>query len=619
MHLSISRTLLLFGVIVSLGLAVSTAVQNHALRELKIDGPAYHRIVDGKDLIADILPPPLFLVEAYMLATEGTLHSERAQANLEKIIKLRAQYDDRKAYWAASNLDNSLKKELAEQVLHEADQFWVTIDEKLKPAVAQNDHAAMHAMLDQLMDEFYQHQASVNTLVANATTYLEQSEVQADERSRFLSTAALLAAGLSVVLFVAGLMFFRSRAVVPLDSMKSYMGLLAAGDYSKEVPFADRADEIGAMSQAVAIFRENAVERQQNRLRDEAAKQREHERERAQVLTQAAADQERQDVIRQLTDGLEHLSAGQLDYRIEALFPEGYEKLRLQFNASLETLYQSMGEISSTTDAVRNSATEIAQATGDLAKRTEQQAATIEETAAALEQITATVKNSADRAQEASGKMADTKSGAERSSAVMREAIAAMEKIAGSSSQIGQIINVIDEIAFQTNLLALNAGVEAARAGEAGRGFAVVAQEVRELASRSANAAKEIKSLISASASQVATGVDLVNRTGTALGEIETNVRAVTDLIGEIVTASSEQATAIGEINAAVNHMDQVTQHNAAMAEQTNTACRGLKEEAHSLETVVGRFQTGNVRRTTPQASRPLVPRTEARMTHAAA
>jgi len=360
------------------------------------------------------------------------------------------------------------------------------------------------------------------------------------------------------------------------------------------------------MSKAVAVFRQNAMERQQNRLRSEASKQQEIERERAQALAQAAADKERQEVIGQLTDGLEQLSAGQLNYRIEAPFSEAYEKLRLEFNASLETLCQSMREIAGTTEAVRSSSSEIAQATSDLAKRTEQQAATIEETAAALEQITATVKNSSERAQEASIKMAETKSGAERSSGVMREAIDAMEKIAGSSSQIGQIINVIDEIAFQTNLLALNAGVEAARAGDAGRGFAVVAQEVRELASRSANAAKEIKTLISASSAQVTNGVSLVSRTGEALAEIEGHLRVVTDLIGEIVTASAEQATAIGEINSAVNHMDQVTQHNASMAEQTNTACRGLNEEAQSLEAVVVRFQTGTTGRSTPRAAGPV-------------
>jgi methyl-accepting chemotaxis protein len=215
----------------------------------------------------------------------------------------------------------------------------------------------------------------------------------------------------------------------------------------------------------------------------------------------------------------------------------------------------------------------------------------LEEATAALDEMNIKAKDASDHACRATGMMAQTRTSAEHSAAVVREAIAAMEKIEGSSSQIGAIVNVIDEIAFQTNLLALNAGVEAARAGEAGKGFAVVAQEVRELALRSANAAKEIRALISTSSSQVSSGVQLVNRTGKALLEIEGQVEQVAGLIARIVSVSAEQAVAIGEINASVNALDQVTQRNAAMAVETASACRALGSQTQTLEGVVNRFQ----------------------------
>jgi methyl-accepting chemotaxis protein len=225
-----------------------------------------------------------------------------------------------------------------------------------------------------------------------------------------------------------------------------------------------------------------------------------------------------------------------------------------------------------------------------LARRTEQQAAALEETAAALAEITSTVHTAADRAAEASRMVEATKSSAGRSGGIVRDAVTAMGRIEESSSRIGQIIGVIDEIAFQTNLLALNAGVEAARAGEAGRGFAVVAQEVRELAQRSATAAREIKTLIQNSANEVEGGVSLVRSTGDALVEIEDLVRQVNDQVAQITSAAREQATGLNEINTSVNEMDQMTQKNAAMVEETSAASQTLVSECGRLKEQLGKF-----------------------------
>ena len=252
-----------------------------------------------------------------------------------------------------------------------------------------------------------------------------------------------------------------------------------------------------------------------------------------------------------------------------------------------------MNAIARATDNVQAGSSEIASASDDLSRRTEQQAASLEETAAALDEITATVRRSADGAKQAAAAATGARLDATQSGEVMRDAIVAMGEIEASATQVAQIIGVIDEIAFQTNLLALNAGVEAARAGDAGRGFAVVAQEVRSLAQRSAEAAKEIKVLIATSGQQVARGVRLVTETGQTLSGIVDKVASIDALIGEIAKSSQEQAIGLNQVNTAVNQMDQVTQQNAAMVEEATAAASNLKSEARGLAALVGRFEIG--------------------------
>ena len=311
------------------------------------------------------------------------------------------------------------------------------------------------------------------------------------------------------------------------------------------------------------------------------------EAERAQRAQEQAA------VVTSLADALSQLSEGNLQSQISETFPADYEQLRKDFNAAVASLSETLGQVRTGSDAMRTGADEIAHASDDLSRRTEQQAASLEETAAALDEITATVKTTAAGARRASETVALAKSEAVRSGEVVAQAVQAMGDIKTSSQEISQIIGVIDEIAFQTNLLALNAGVEAARAGDAGRGFAVVAQEVRALAQRSAQAAKEIKSLISASSQQVGQGVELVGETGRALDKIVAQVADIDALISEIAASAQEQATGLAEVNTAVNQMDQVVQQNAAMVEQSTAATHALKSETAELNRLISRFRTG--------------------------
>jgi methyl-accepting chemotaxis protein len=304
-----------------------------------------------------------------------------------------------------------------------------------------------------------------------------------------------------------------------------------------------------------------------------------------------AAAQEK--VVSGLARGLSDLAAGNLTVRLEEPFPGQYETLRSDFNNAMDELQEAMRSIVGNAHGISSGASEISQAADDLSRRTEQQAASLEETAAALDQITATVRKAADNAKQASSIVAVARTDAEESRQVVNGAVAAMASINASSRQISQILGVIDEISFQTNLLALNAGVEAARAGDAGRGFAVVASEVRALAQRSSEAAKEIKELISVSSQHVGTGVDLVGKAGTALNMIVGKVGEISTLVAEIAVASQEQSSGLGEINTAINQMDQVTQQNAAMVEESTAASHQLKREAADLTELTARFQIG--------------------------
>ena len=330
---------------------------------------------------------------------------------------------------------------------------------------------------------------------------------------------ALVLIGLAAVL-IGGFYAVRAWVASPLKGLQSTMGKLAGGNLQASVAGAERRDEIGGMARAVQVFKEAGLEKRRlEETAGQAAAQAEAERARHEA-ERAAAAQQQQFVVDLVAAGLEKLSGGDLLFRLTEAFASEYEKLRGDFNAAMAKLQGTMQSIATNAQGVRGGAGEITQASDDLSRRTEQQAASLEETAAALDQITATVRRTAEVANEARDLVSTSKVDAERSGAVVRETVQAMSGIETSSKQIGNIIGVIDEIAFQTNLLALNAGVEAARAGDAGRGFAVVATEVRALAQRSADAAKEIKALISASGQQVEAGVKLVSETGKALGRI---------------------------------------------------------------------------------------------------
>jgi len=404
------------------------------------------------------------------------------------------------------------------------------------------------------------------------------------------SAATWLAAAALAVSAAAGYAM-REAITIPYVTTVERMEALAAGDLDTPIRFKTYRDCVGRMSNAMETFRAAAIAKQLAEA--EAARAREAaEAARAQAEREAA-DHLQRSLVDALAGGLDRLAAGDLVFRLTTPLDARYEKLRTDFNKAMDRLQQTMTAVVASTQGLRAGAGEISQASEDLSRRTEQQAASLEQTAAALDEITATVRRAAESTKSARDLVAAAKASADQSSIVVRETVTAMGGIETSSRQIGNIITVIDEIAFQTNLLALNAGVEAARAGEAGRGFAVVATEVRALAQRSADAAKEIKALISASGQQVDNGVKLVAETGRALEQISDQVARLNLLVTEIANSAQEQATGLNEVNVAVNQMDQVTQQNAAMVEQTAAASQSLTGEAEDLTRLMAQFKTG--------------------------
>ncbi len=351
---------------------------------------------------------------------------------------------------------------------------------------------------------------------------------------------------------------------------------LAAGDNDVAITGTEHRHELGRMARALNVFKEAQLERQ--------AASAERQRLRA----------EQDAVVSTMKQRLADLASGDLETLISASFAPDYEDLRINYNAAVTALDQAISDVAAT--ALRIAATTEASqtATIDLSQRTENQAATLEQTAAALDELTASVRSAAEHAKSVDASVNKARDEAKRNGEVVSQAVSAMGEIEQSSSQIARVIGVIDDIAFQTNLLALNAGVEAARAGESGKGFAVVASEVRALAQRSAEAAKEISALIANSSRHVQQGTALVGNAGEALSEIITQVNDIADMTSQIASSAEEQAIGLSEINIGVNQLDQVTQQNAAMVQESLSRGEDLTSETGRLGGLMNKFRVSD-------------------------
>jgi len=563
---------------------LAAVVGAYDVNQIRIGGPLHDREQASADLLADTVPPALEISDPFLMASRlmlGTVDSIEAEKTLSEDRKI---FDDRKDFWSKNeHLSSETHQLFVKDVIPSGERFWDELQNNFVPAVKSGNAEAakeIYARLTKLHDEN-------DRFVGKAVEKLSADDAAIGEEatSGVISTSIQLGFLILILALAVGaaVWFLMRKILAPTNEMIGFMETMTRNNFEIVIDGKDRGDEIGEMARALEVFRQRAKDRQA----DEAAQQ---------------------IVVAELGTGLKAIAEGNLTHRITVTFAEKYDALRVDFNNALEELNSVVSRVANTATSVNTGSTEISTAADDLARRTEKQAASLEETAAAMNEVTHSVRSASESARTANLAVGQALDEATNGGKVVGEAVTAMGDIEKSAQEISQIINVIDGIAFQTNLLALNAGVEAARAGDAGKGFAVVANEVRALAQRSADAAKDIKQLITQSNVQVDKGVSLVGKTGDMLGRIGEQVEQISSLVSGISAAAESQAASLQQINIAVGDMDKMTQQNAAMVEESTAASRSLANEASELAELVARFRTSMASEAARPAIRSIAP-----------
>jgi methyl-accepting chemotaxis protein len=631
MRLKISTLINSFGIVVALGTLGAALTAAAITNQIRIGGELYDKINQGKDLVADILPPPEYVIEAYLEATLALNKSKPLADSVNRLKQLHKDYDERREFWQKSDLPDALIVKLTKTSDGQVQAFWRSVEGELLPALERNDQAGAERAYNKATETYTAHRAIIDEVVSDANELNASIEAEAKARGQTVLVATSGVVGGLLVFLICGIVFINRRAVRPITQLTKTMTEISSGHVDVDVPRTKRGDEIGEMARSVLVFRDNLVrvrtlEMEQKEAERRSAMEREAATQKMAVefesavggLVQAAVAgdfSQRVDlqgktgmvlnigtalnslctnVAKALDDlimMLNALAVGDLTRRITADYRGNFAVLTDNANMTAERIAATIAEIKASASEVASASGEISASTSDLSRRTEEQAASLQETSASMEEISAIVRKNAENARAANASARSTREVADRGGLVVAKAVDAMAKIEDSSRRISEIIGVIDEIARQTNLLALNAAVEAARAGEAGRGFAVVAAEVRSLAQRSSQAAKDITDLISKSNGQVQEGVDLVNQTGTSLNGIVDSINKVAEIVAEIANASAEQAGGIEQVGKALAQMDEVTQQNSALVEENAATARTLEDQAKAMDERVAFFK----------------------------
>ena len=511
--------------ILAAGFAAYGAWSFKTLGELKVNGPLYQEIIEGKDLIADVMPPPQYIIESYLVALQLTIAAPQERAELvNKLKSLKADYDARHKYWRSQDFDAVLKRQLLDNSGKPAQAFYDVAFNRFLPALAREDAGAAAAAFNALEQEYQLHRAAITKLVELSSARNVLTETDAAHFLKVSNTIMLLillgAMGLAVAVSAAIARGILRQVGGELTDAGNIAGRIAAGDMTAQV----------------------------------------------------------------------------------VIGPDDKTSVMAAMKLMCQSLSDIVGQVRTSSETIASTSTQIAAGNLDLSARTERQADALEKTATSMEQVTSTVRQNTDHARQANLMANSAYDIAAKGGAIVADVIQTMQSINESARKIGDIISVIDSIAFQTNILALNAAVEAARAGAQGRGFAVVAAEVRGLAQHSADAARQIKALIDNSLERVNAGSHLVSQAGATMEEIVVSVRSVTEVIAQITTASREQLVGIEQINAAISQMDAVTQQNTALVEQAAAATCALRDEAKQLTQTVSLFKLDQQRIVIDQA-----------------
>ena len=620
-NMSIARRFVACVAVVGFGYLAAGLWSFKNLQEVKVNGPIYERLVQGKDLVADILPPPNYIIESYLVTLELSRAPDRPRIEAfgQQLKVLHAGYETRHQFWLNQVLDPELRRQFLERAHAPAQRFYEIATEKYVPALLRGDRASAEGDLKVLSALYREHRKEIDVVVEMTNKRNALTEQQANDSVHAGITGVTVVLALFMLVTCAIVISIKRTVGRALGEAGNIAACVAAGKL-------DNVIDTGGPTETAQLMRSlQAMQAVLSRVVEEikitvaAAGTGDFSR-RVDTTGMKGLQRELAGSVNKLVQTTEQglgdvlgvldaVARGDLTQKIERDYQGMFGKLKDVANRTAAQLSEIIGRIKESADTINVAAREIAAGNADLSSRTEEQASSLQNTASSMEELTATVKQNAENAKQANQLVIGASEIAVRGGGVVRDVVTNMEAITDSSRKIADIIGVIDGIAFQTNILALNAAVEAARAGEQGRGFAVVASEVRNLAQRSATAAKEIKALIGDSVGKIEDGSKLVEEAGKTMDGIVTSVRRVTDIMGEIAAASVEQGSGIAQVSNSVAQMDAVTQQNAALVEQAAAAADSLEEQAGVLADAVLHFKVATLAK--PIAERRQGPRPE--------